>query len=304
MRGADGRDTRLGRRTFLRYLALAGAGTGAGLVLPGLCRLSGTGALAAPAPSPALPGSPPDKQDPPGITVRPDDPAITAGAVEYAGIITSLMGYLSAPAGPRVYPGILVLHDVPGMTEHVRDVTRRLAKAGYVALALDLLSRMGGTAKVGDPAKVSQALSDIAPSQYLEDIDASVGYLEAQPLAAKSRIGVLGFGLLGGGLAWLVLSQNPDLKAGVIFYAGLPSSMLTPQITAAVLAIFGDAEQNTKDLADFDTAMKQAGHIWAYKVEAKAGRGFFDDSRDQYVPDAAKDAWSLTLDWYARHLGG
>jgi carboxymethylenebutenolidase len=209
------------------------------------------------------------------------------------------MGYLAAPSSPEVYPGILVLHDLPGMTEHVRDVTRRLAKAGYVALALDLLSRMGGTAKVGGQA----AALTLSVPQYLQDMGTSVRYLEARPLAAKSRIGVLGFGL-GGSLAWLLLSQNPDLRAGVVFYASLPSSALIPR-AAAVLAIFGDAEQReTKEIADFDAAMKQAGLAWEYKVESKAGRGFFDDTRDRYAPDAAKDAWQITLEWYAKHLGG
>jgi carboxymethylenebutenolidase len=299
MRDANGRGTPLPRREFLRRLFCAGAGTGAGLGL-----LHVTRALAAPAGSPHVPGSPPDAQGPTGITVRPDDPAIIAGPVQYPGVITQLAGYLSAPAIPEVYPGILVLHDLTGMSEHVRDVTRRLSKVGYVALALDLLSRLGGTDKFGDPANVSTALSALTPSQYLVDLDQSVSYLEARPVVAKSKIGVLGFGF-GGSLTWLLLSQNPDLKAGAIFSATLPSSALIPRITAAVQAIFGDAEQrNLKEITDFDLAMKQAGIPWAYKVESKAGRGFFDDSRDRYVPDAAKDAWNLTLDWYAKHLGG
>ncbi|HEX4835318.1 MAG TPA: dienelactone hydrolase family protein [bacterium] len=302
--GQNGAEARLGRREFLRRLSLAGAGTGAGLALfPGLVGAPGViRALAAPATGPVLPGSPPDKQDPRGITVRPDDPAISASPVEYSGRITPLLGYLSLPASPEVYPGILVLHDVPGMTEHVRDATRRLAKAGYVALAVDLLSRMGGAAKVGDAAAISTALSTITAPQYLQDMNSSVSYLEARPLAAKSRIGVLGFGL-GGSLAWLLLSQNPDLKAGVIFSGGVPSATMVPRITAAVLAIFGEAEErDTKEISDFDAAMKKTGRAWAYKVESKAGRGFFDDTRDRYVPDAAKDAWRLTLDWYATHL--
>lgn len=304
MGGPEAAEERLGRREVLRRLILAGAGTGAGLVLlPGLGGARGVvRALAAPAPAPVLPGSPPDKQDPRGITVRPDDPAISASPVEYPGRITSLFGYLSLPARPEVYPGILVLHDIPGMTEHVRDLTRRLAKAGYVALALDLLSRMGGAAKVGDPAAVTTALSTLTAAQYLQDMNSSVSYLEARPLTAKSRIGVLGFGL-GGSLAWLLLSQNSDLRAGVIFSGGVPSATVAPRITAAVLAIFGEDERDTKDISDFDAAMKKTGRAWAYKVESRAGRGLFDDTRDRYAPDAAKDAWHLTLDWYATHLG-
>jgi carboxymethylenebutenolidase len=298
---SNGGNSRMERRELLRRALVAGAGAGCSLsgrlLSPGM-------ALAAAAAAPALPGSPPDKTNPAGITVRPDDPAISAGPVEYPGRITPLLGYLASPAHPDVSPGVLVLHDNTGMTEHVRDVTRRLAKAGYMALALDLLSRKGGTAKIGETAKIADTLSTITASQYLVDMNSSLMYLEARPLAAKSRIGVLGFGL-GGSLSWLLVSQNPDLKAGVIFYASLPSSGVVLRITTAVLAIFGDAEQrDTKEVADFDAAMKQAGLAWAYKVESTAGRGFFDDTRERYVPDASKDAWGLTLDWYSRHLGG
>lgn len=295
--------TRIGRRQFLRRLLAAGAGTGLAFLgahhAPAWRGITVAGAVSPPGP----PGSPPDKQTTSGITVPADDPAISAGAVEYPGVITPLMGYLSMPAGGEIYPAVLVLHDVFGLTEHIRDVTRRLAKIGYVALAPDLLSRAGGTAKLGDPAKISAALASLAMAQYLQDLNRSVSYLGSRPLAAKTRIGALGFGL-GGSLTWPLLAQNPDLKTGVMLYSGIPQDALLPHLRGAVLAIFGEADRETPaEIADLDTEMKKSGLPWAYKIEPKASRGFFDDTRNSYVTAAAKDAWQLTLDWYSKQLG-
>ncbi len=299
-----GQAPRLGRRQLLRRLLVGGAGVGAGLAaLRGLRgRSEGAPALAAPASPPPLPGSPPDRRTTSGVTVPADDPAITAGPVAYPGVITRLLGYLSTPQGGEVYPGILVLHDTPGLTEHVRDLTRRLAKAGYVALALDLLSREGGTAALGDPAKVSAALGSLTVPQYLQDAHSSVRYLESQPLAAKTRTGLLGLGF-GGTLAWALLSQNADPRAAVVFDGGIPPSSALARLSAAVLAIFAETgRHDAAELSELDAAMKKAGVPWQYKIEPRAGPGFFDDTRDRYVPAAAKDAWQLTLNWFHAHL--
>ncbi len=297
-------DTRLGRRLFLRRLLAAGAGTGAGLALfDAFFEVPGsTPAWAAPAAPSPPPGPPPDKQTTSGVTVPATDPAISTEPVEYRGVITPLAGYLSSPAGTQIYPGVLVLHDVFGLTEHIRDVTRRLAKAGYVALAPDLLSRLGGTGKLGDSAKIGAALGSLSMSQYLQDMNSSVRYLESRPLAAKTRVGVLAFGL-GGNLAWALLAQNADLKAGVMLYGGIPPLTVVGRAKAAVLAIFGETEKHdASEISELDEAMKKAGQTWTYKTEPKANRGFFDDTRDRYVPAAAMDAWKLTLDWFGKNL--
>ncbi len=294
-------DARLGRRQFLRGLLGAGAGTVAGLSLFNVTHGS-DGAPAWAAPPPPPPGSPPDKQTSNGITVQPTDPAISAGRVEYQGLITPLSGYLSAPSGGEIYPGVLVLHDVYGLTEHVKDVTRRLAKVGYVALAPDLLSRVGGTDKQGDFNKIAASLGAMGMMSYLQDMNSSVSYLGAQPLAAKSRMGALGFGL-GGNLAWALLSTNPDLKALVSVYGGIPPLFALRSIRGAVLAVFAEQDrQDPTDMTDLDQAMKNSGLPWTSKTEPKANRGFFDDSRDRYVADAAKDTWKTTLDWFGKYL--
>jgi len=297
----DSLRARLGRRQFLRQMLAAGAGAAAGVVLPE--GIGGARQAWAAASSPAVPGAPPDKQGASGVTVRPDDPAITAEEVEYPGVVGPLRAYQSAPKGGEIYPGVLVLHDRQGLTEHFKDITRRLAKAGYAALAPDLLSRLGGTAKFSDPVKMQAALLLIAPFQFIQDMNSSVIYLEARPFAAKNKIGAMGFGL-GSNLLWLLLSQNADIKAAIPFSGGLPGFSNPPRFTAAVLAIYGESERNSAEMAEFDALMKKTGAPWAYKAEPKAGRDFFDDSKSAYVVDAARDAWHLTMDWFTKYLGG
>jgi carboxymethylenebutenolidase len=301
----DDRGARLGRRQFLGRLLVRGAGTG--LAIAGVLRAwpGVLTALAAPARKPAPPppvGYPPNNQTPTGITVPPDDPAISAGPVTYPGMITPLMGYLSVPKGGETYPGVLVLHDANGLTESIRDLTRRLAKVGYVALAPDLLSREGGTTALGDQARITAALGDMGMSQFIDDLNTSVRYLEARPLADKSRIGALGIGM-GGNLTWPLLVENSDIKAAAILDGGIPPFEAVAHITAAVLAIFGETEQQeTSQIPSLDAAMKKAGMPWQYKVEPKAGPGFSDYMTSRYVAAAAQDAWHLTLDWFHVHL--
>jgi carboxymethylenebutenolidase len=303
MREQTGRETRMRRR---RLLGGAAGGAGAAfLAAAGGTWLRAPDAWAAKAPPPPPPpGYPPAKVDASGITVRPTDPAISAGPVEFPGLVTAMQGYLAAPAGGETYPAILVLHDVVGLTEHDRDVTRRLAKTGYVALVPDLLSRTGGTAKAGSAAQIAAAMTGIAIPQFLQDANTAVRYLETHPLASKTRLGAMGFGI-GGAFAWFLMSNNSDIKAAVPFYGGVPNLELIPHINSAVLAIFGDTDgHDANDLKDLDAAMKKAGMPWNYKIEPKAGRGFFDDSRKTYAADAAKDAWKVALDWYTAHLTG
>jgi carboxymethylenebutenolidase len=255
------------------------------------------------APRPPRPGDPPDKQSQSGVTVRPDDAAITVGMVEYAGVVGPIFGYLAGPKGADVYPGVLVLHDAAGLTEHFKDIARRFAKAGLVALAPDLASRAGGTEKLGDPAKVGAALAGIGSTQLLQDLNASVRYLQARPLVAKTRIGAASFGA-GGNILWLILAGNHDVKAAVSVSGTIPPDRVVGTLNAAVLSIYGENDNRRDDeaIAEFDTAMKKAGLAFLLKLEPKAGLDFFNDTTSRYVPDAAKDAWGMTLDWFGKHL--
>jgi carboxymethylenebutenolidase len=291
MRSEIVKNARVDRRRFLGYL-IAGA----------LTAVRPPHAWAAAAKTPPPPGSPPDKVDISGVTVKPDDPAISARSVEFPGLVSTLQGYLATPAGGETYPAILLLHDAGGLSEHTRDVARRFAKIGYVTLAPDLLSRSGGTAKAGTPAQIGDAMARILIPQFIQDANSAVRYLETHPLVAKTRVGMMAFGL-GGAFSWFLLADNSDLRAATICYGGVPNLQLVPRISTSVLAIYGDGDgHDADDLKDLDAAMKKSGQPWTYKIEPKAGRGFFDDTRRAYTPEAAKDAWKMSLDWYGSHL--
>ncbi|HLW61052.1 MAG TPA: dienelactone hydrolase family protein [bacterium] len=304
---------RLGRRQLLRMLLRGGERIGltAAFLYGGQALGGGIGMLPGPAQAataqpatPPRPGDPPDKEAASGVTVKPDDPAITAGMVQYPGVTGTLLGYLSGPRAEDVYPGLLVIHDSQGLTEHFKDITRRLAKAGYVALAPDMTSRSGGVEKLGDPAKITAALQAMGPPQILQDLNSAVRYLETRPSVAKSRVGAMGVGI-GGNLIWLLLTSNPDVRSAVAISGAVPSPRVVSTLSAGVLEIYGEDERRDEEgITQFDTAMKKAGLPFIVKLEPKAGANFFDDTNLRYVPAAAKDAWGMTLDWFSKHLAG
>ena len=148
----------------------------------------------------------------------PDDPAVIASEVQIPAADTNLIGYLSRPSSENIAPVILVCHENRGLTPHIQDVTRRVAKAGYVSLAVDLLSRQGGSASVGE-GNVPRMLGNIPPDQFVEDFKSGWGYLQRQSFADAKRVGMTGF-CFGGGVTWRVATQMPELLAAVPFKIG------------------------------------------------------------------------------------
>src|SRR4030095_9356283 len=120
---------------------------------------------------------------------------------------------------------------------HIQDVTRRYAKAGYAALAVDLLSRQGGSAAVGE-SNVPGTLGNIPPEQFVEDFKSGWTYLQGQSFADTQRVGMTGF-CFGGGVTWQVAVHSPELLAAVPYYGPPPETSDVPSINAAVLAIYG-----------------------------------------------------------------
>ena len=153
-------------------------------------------------------------------TVMPDDPAVIASEVQISAADTNIMGYLARPASEGPAPVILVCHENRGLTPHIQDVARRFAKAGYVGLAVDLLSRQGGSAAVGQE-NVPGALGNIPPDQFVEDFKSGWRYLQGQSFADTRRVGMTGF-CFGGGVTWRVATQMPELLAAVPFYGPQP----------------------------------------------------------------------------------
>jgi carboxymethylenebutenolidase len=239
--------------------------------------------------------------EPSRVNVNPDDPAISAGAVQFPGKGATLLGYLARPNQDGSAPVILVCHENRGLNPHIQDVTRRLAKAGYVALAVDLLSRQGGSPQVGE-SNVPGALGNIDPGQFVSDFKSGWAYLEDQPFAVAERVGMVGF-CFGGGVTWLMAVEMPELKAAVPFYGPPPPEEDLPRIQAAVLAIYGGLDQRITGTAErIEAAMRANNKVFEKVIYPNADHAFHNDTGSRYNPEAARDAWARTLDWFGRYV--
>lgn len=234
-------------------------------------------------------------------TVMPDDPAIIASDIQFPAPDTTLMGYLARPADESPAPVILVCHENRGLTPHIQDVTRRFAKAGYVALAVDLLSRQGGSAAVGE-GNVPGALGNISPDQFVEDFKSGWRYLQEQPFAQADRVGMTGF-CFGGGVTWRVATQMPELLAAVPFYGPHPPVEDVPNINAAVLAMYGELDTRINGgIPAIEEAMAANNKIYEKVIYPNADHAFHNDTGSRFNLEAAMDAWSKTLAWFEQYV--
>ncbi len=234
-------------------------------------------------------------------TVMPDDPAIIAGPLPIPAADTDLIGYLARPAGDTVYPVILICHENRGLTPHIQDVARRFAKAGYVGLAVDLLSRQGGTEIVGSE-NVPGALGNITPDQFVEDFKSGWRHLQGQPFADAARVGMTGF-CFGGGVAWQVAAHMPELLAAVPFYGPPPLVADVPDIQAAVLAMYGELDGRiNSSIPEIEAAMSANNKIYEKIIYPNADHAFHNDTSSRYNAEAARDAWERMLVWFDKYV--
>lgn len=292
------KEGRLKRREFLRRVVLMSGG--AALALP---VLSGLGvAASAEEVSRAAASTPPVAAQAPGVTVPPNDPAIEARDVTFPMGATQMLGYLAAPRSGGPAPGVLVIHENRGMLPHFPDVARRLAKVGYVALAVDLLSPSGGTARFGDSAEASATLGRTPPEQLVAMLNAGVAYLQGLSTVRRDRTGAMGF-CFGGGMTWRLATANATLRAAVPYYGPNPPLEDVAKIKAAVLAIYG--EQDTfinPGISAVREAMQRASITHEIVIYAHANHAFFNDTGQRYNATAAQQAWTRTLAWFERYL--
>lgn len=235
-------------------------------------------------------------------TVSPDDPAVAAQDVTFTGEDgAEVMAYLAQPAEDGTFPVILVCHENRGLTDHIRDVARRLAKAGYVALAVDLLSRSGGTQAVGSD-QVPGVLGNTNPDQFVQDFRAGWQYLGTLPFTQPERVGMVGF-CFGGGVTWRVATQMPELKAAAPYYGPHPPVADVPNIQAAVLAIYGGLDTRINSgIPEIEAAMQENGKIYEKVIYPDADHAFHNDTGGRYHAESARDAWMRTIAWFQQYV--
>jgi len=209
-------------------------------------------------------------------------------------------GYLAAPEAPGRYPGVLVIQEVWGLVENIKDISRRLAMEGYVALAVDLYD--GKTVvNLEDGRRIRENISE---EKMLKDINAGFAYLKSLPNVKPNLIGSVGY-CMGGGLSLKLACENRELAAAVVFYGRNPSPIdLVKNIQCPILGNYAGEDRGITE-ADVnllrDTLAKY-GKIYDIKIYPGAPHGFFNDTRESYRPEAARDAWQRVLDFYNKNL--
>jgi carboxymethylenebutenolidase len=237
-----------------------------------------------------------------GVTVQPEDPRITIAPMTVTGTDgTSLISYHARPASGEPVGGILVVHENRGLVTHIEDVVRRVATAGFSAVAVDLLSRQGGAAKLSDPAEYAAVLSNQDPMAMVSDLQQALSALSAA--GPGDRLGMTGF-CFGGGMTWNALAAGTAVKAAVPFYGPPPKSLGGLATTkAAVLAIY--AERDTRITSSKDQIAQQlsrTGRPYQINVYPGVDHAFHNDTGPRYNATQAEAAWAATMNWFHQYV--
>jgi carboxymethylenebutenolidase len=309
----DYRDGLITRRELVRRATLiAGSATLAATTLAA-CDLAPRAAPSptTTSPSPALVAqpyaTPPANRTTDGITVKETDPRIAVSQPDVRGADgAALMAYLAKPAAASgKVPGVVVIHENRGQTEHIRDVVRRVATAGFVGINIDLAARDGGAAKLTDPAAYNAALGKRSTADKLSDHNATIAYL--LPLTSGS-VGTVGF-CFGGGEVWNILCGPPPaaLKAAVPFYGPQPSNYIElAKVKTAVSAVYAELDTRITGTApQMEEQLKKAGVAYQITVYPGVNHAFYNDTNaagDRYNAAQAQKAWVATIEWFRRYL--
>jgi carboxymethylenebutenolidase len=243
--------------------------------------------------------------------ITTDGEGLVQSAIEIDAGDRKIPGFLARPAKSGRFPVIFVNSEIFGVHEWIKDICRRLAKAGYVALAPDLFVRAGDPSKLTDFAAILKIVQATPEAQLTSDTRESLKYLAAQPFADMKRLGVTGF-CWGGGATWLCCERFPEFKAGVAWYGPLKAGNYprTPPIDlvkdphAPVLGLYGGQDKGIPqaDVDAMNAALKAAGKTGSQIiVYPDAQHGFLADYRPSYNAKDAADAWAKMLAHFKKY---
>ncbi len=244
--------------------------------------------------------------------IHTDSDGLDAGEAKILVKDGHLPGYYARPAGPGPFPTIIVIEEIFGVHEYIKDVCRRLAKLGYLAVAPELYARIADLSKMTDVQKIVHDVIMKAPdATMITDLDSTVAWA-GQNRGDLKRLGVTGF-CRGGRDTWLYAEHNPQLRAAVAWYGPVkgPVSEIQPRtptdraasLTCPLLGLYGARDESIKP-ADVEAAAqiaRDAGHTVNIISFADAGHGFHADYRPTYVADAAQKGWSDMLAWFKQY---
>ncbi|WP_126976422.1 YghX family hydrolase [Frigidibacter oleivorans] len=209
-------------------------------------------------------------------------------------------GYLVRPANAAgKVPGVVVVHENRGLNPYIEDVARRVAKAGFVALAPDGLTSVGGYP--GNDEKGRELQSQVDPEKLMNDMFAAVDVLMTHE-ATTGRVGITGF-CYGGGVANAAAVAIPDLGAAVPFYGRQPQAADVARINAPLLIHYAELDTRINEgWPAYEAALQEAGKTYEAYIYPGVNHGFHNDSTPRYDEPAAELAWTRTIDWFRTHL--
>jgi carboxymethylenebutenolidase len=245
--------------------------------------------------------------------ITTDTNGLLANEVKIPAAGGDIPGYAAMPASGGPFPTVLVIQEIFGVHEHIKDICRRLAKPGYFAAAPALYAREGDVSGMSDIQEiVSKVVARVPDTQVASDLDATVAWAKGTGKADTARLGVTGF-CWGGRQVWLYAAHNPNVKAAVAWYGAVkrPGTDLQPQspldlvgqLKAPVLGLYGGADPGipVDTLEEMKTALKAAHNPSEIVIYPDTPHGFNADYRPSYRPDQAKDGWTKMQAWFKQH---
>jgi carboxymethylenebutenolidase len=246
-------------------------------------------------------------------TITTDAQGLEAGEVKIPTPDGQMPGYRAMPASGGPFPVVLVVEEIFGVHEHIKDVCRRFAKAGYLAVAPELFARQGDVAKINDIQEIiAKVVSKVPDSQVMGDLDATVEWAKKTGKGDTAKLGITGF-CWGGRIVWLYAAHNKNLKAGVAWYGrlvGKPDELhpknpidLVSSLHAPVLGLYGGADQGipTASVEQMRKALKDADKPAEIILYPDTPHGFHADYRQSYRKDKAEDGWKRLLEWFKKN---
>lgn len=236
----------------------------------------------------------------PGAGGKKDKSGVATELITYPGDTGEMKAYLARPAKKKKYPAVIVVHEIFGLNQHIRDVVQRFAREGFLTMAPDALSSLGGTPD--DNGKAASMIRELDGEATTKNYVAAVKYLKTHPLST-GKVGCTGF-CWGGAMTNQVAVNEPGLDAAVPYYGRTPASEDVPKIKAPILAHFaGDDARINDGIPAFEEALKKAGKEYRIFVYEGAKHAFNNDSNpERYDAEAAKLAWERTIAFFKEKL--
>jgi carboxymethylenebutenolidase len=246
-------------------------------------------------------------------TIITDSSGLEAGEVAVPTGTDNVPGYRAMPATGGPFPVVLVVQEIFGVHEHIKDVCRRLAKLGYMAIAPELYARQGDVSQISDMQQIIRdVVSKVPDDQVMSDLDATVAFAKNSGKGDVTRLGITGF-CWGGRIVWLYAARNPNLKAGVAWYGRLigdPTPLgprnpvdLAGDLKAPVLGLYGGADQGIPiaTIEKMKQACETARKTCDFVVYPDTPHAFHADYRASYREQPAKDGWQRLQAWFKQH---